>query len=140
MWTIRMEINPYQSPNAELKPAAAGNDNRGKNSSPVKYVVAALGALLVFLGASLVLLLIPVVIAPQIYQRPMGVIILYIVAIPLAIFAAIQSFRATLRIYRRKLHSYWRAKKGTVLSPVQHATVTSLRPRVDVAAKRISIS
>ncbi|MCC6124419.1 MAG: hypothetical protein IT426_05635 [Pirellulales bacterium] len=96
-----MEINPYQSPEAELRPSPAENAQQPQKDSPLKYIVAILGAAIVFVGAFVALLFITAIIVPHIYYSLAGSIIIYLVAL-LAILAAAQSFRATLRSYRRK--------------------------------------
>jgi hypothetical protein len=64
--------------------------------------VGTLGALLVFFVICLGILLIPVVVFPSLYHSLVGVVMMYVLALPLSILAAISSFRATLRAYSKK--------------------------------------
>jgi preprotein translocase subunit SecY len=66
------------------------------------YIVAALGALFVLGGAFLAIMLIPTVLFPAIYESIAGVVLMYVVGVPLAILAAALSFRATLRAYSNR--------------------------------------
>jgi hypothetical protein len=91
-----MDDNPYRAPQ---EVSASGRKLFG---TVVKYVVAALGAILVFCGAFLAIMLLPVAFFPVIYQSLVGVVLMYVVSIPLSILAAYSSFRGTLRYYARK--------------------------------------
>src|SRR5262245_35695338 len=74
----------------------------GKRRPFYAYIVAALGALFVLGGAFLVIMLIPTVLFPAIYESIVGVILMYVFGIPLAILASVLSFRATLRAYSNR--------------------------------------
>lgn len=68
----------------------------------MRWVVAAMGALIVTIGAFLAIMLIPVVAFPAVYHSTAGLVIMYAVGVPLAIIAGVFSFRATLRQYAKK--------------------------------------
>lgn len=85
-----MTTNPYQSPQADSEPA--------KGPSITTWVTATVGALLVLLGAFIALQLLGVFLVPWAYQSATGVVVSYLVTVPLAIAAAVLSFRATVRI------------------------------------------
>lgn len=68
----------------------------------MKYVTATFGALLIFAGAFLALMMLSGLVFPQLYSHVGGVVAAYAVGVPLAITAAVLSFRATLRHYAPK--------------------------------------
>jgi hypothetical protein len=87
--------NPYASPD---------ENDRGERVSrrPIyAYVVAACGAILVFGGALLAVMLLPLTVYPAIYKTIFGLIAMYVIGVPVALLASAISFRATLRAYSR---------------------------------------
>lgn len=68
----------------------------------MKWVVASVGAVVVTAGVFLVVMLLPTVLFPVVYESLGGLIALYAVGGLLAIAAGVSSFRATLRHYAKK--------------------------------------
>jgi hypothetical protein len=90
-----VDANPYQTPNVQPD----GNDPR---SSIIKYIVATVGALLVFLGALAALTFAVGALMPMLTSHFAVVLPVHAMALIGAILAAIASFRGTLRTYNRK--------------------------------------
>jgi hypothetical protein len=74
----------------------------GDVENGMKWVVASIGSLIVFIGAFLAIMLLPVAVIPAVYESIVGMVAMYVVGIPLAFTAGVFSFRATLRQYARK--------------------------------------
>ena len=90
----RMTI-PYKTPEEDTP-------EKNRTSRPLySYFVAAFGALLVLVGAFLGIMMLPVAVFPAIYESVVGLILMYVIGIPLAILASVMSFRATLRAYSK---------------------------------------
>jgi hypothetical protein len=96
--------NPDEVPNRADSEVLVDADSESTTKRPpfYAYIVAAFGALIVLGGAFLGIMLIPAVLFPVIYESIGGLILMYVVGTPLAILAAVLSFRATLRVYSRQ--------------------------------------
>jgi hypothetical protein len=80
-------------------------NNRARSSDwepEMRYIVAGLGGLLVMIGAFVGIMMLTTVIFPEIFEEASGLILMYILVIPVAILAGVSSFRATLRHYTQK--------------------------------------
>lgn len=91
--------NPYEAPQQESNPPA--KPQAGKITPPAyAYVVAIVGALLVFCGALAALLVLPFVLPlPNVH---IAVVAPYaLIAFLLAAFAAVRSFMGTIRSYSK---------------------------------------
>lgn len=92
-----MSDNPYRSP-------LTGNRAEPRKSHGVATLLtASVGAVIVFVGAFVVLQVIGVFLLPWAYQSTMGIAVSCLVTVPLAIAAAVGSFRATLRSAKKPL-------------------------------------
>jgi hypothetical protein len=79
----------------------------------VKYIVAAVGSFIVFVGTFLAVLMGPIVISTNLYKSMAFIYSLYAVGVPLAILTAVLSFRSTLKYYAKQAdESRPRRKKG----------------------------
>ncbi len=67
----------------------------------MKWVVATIGSAIVTFGALIAVLLLPILVAPGLFENPAGVIAGWVIAVPLALIAGFLSFRATLRQYAK---------------------------------------
>lgn len=68
----------------------------------MKWITATIGAALVFVGATLALLLVPALVYPRLYESIPGLVAAYFVALPLGGLAAFHSFRATLAAHAKR--------------------------------------
>ena len=85
-----MQDDPYISPEAT-------SNAPGIVRSPLDYVVGTVGALLVFFAVCTGILLIAAEALPWIPFSAVGTVMMFVIALPLSILAAVSSFRATLR-------------------------------------------
>jgi hypothetical protein len=87
--------NPYKA-SEEIIP-----ETDSKSRPLYSYFVAAFGSLIVFVGAFMGIVMVPVVAFPVIYESAVGLVLMYVIGILLAIVASVLSFRATLRAYSK---------------------------------------
>ena len=83
--------NPYKSPEEDTP-------EKNRTSRPVySYFVAAFCALLVFVGSFVGIMMLPVAVFPAWHESVVGVILMYVIGIPPAIWVSVITFRVTLR-------------------------------------------